>query len=915
MKNFNAASAILAGVFLAGAAWGQSGPTNLLRNGSFEGGVRYWYEINDAPKKTLVGDAAFGKSSLKITKGWVQSAAFLLTPGKAVTISFSAKADEEPTTMGWQCSPCSREVGTRVGQTWGMRTAHPVPLTTEWKRYSFTFTPTAPQDGFWPRPTYMMQLGDAEKPILLDGVTVAYGGGAETYLTYRPVEAQVDCPDLKGYLVNGNLLAAGQTIRLVGTVSNPGDKPRKLTFRWQFVDYEGVRLIGKPVEQSVMVAPGAAASETIQTALPAKGLVLARFSAVENGNVLDSSDLPLTSLPYPKAATMPNPKERFGGTYFGPLTVGLARKIGFAWARWHPQLNWENHQPESADKWVWHDAEIDAVAKNGISMHMVLYSRPKWAFDDKSVPLPKDMNWPADDKRWEDLTVKTAWDNFITTAVARYRGKPLIYEIENEPEFDGWDNGKEALYAAFTIRAARLIKQTDPKARVMVNNVYGIPSGVNYAFLKAGGAKYIDIISWHDYHAGWLSDGAALRRMRNSLDELGGEKIQIWFNEGWAFTNTSVDEPAVALTDHNAAQSTNAMVDSIAEVTANGQEKTVLFYTGYEHRGMSFWDHAGPGTMLWDYYDYPTPLVAAWNVLTHHIGLSDRVAYIRPPGANLCIFQDKRNGKGVVVAYADRDAPADVTLTLPFSGLIAENAMGNATKLTGKKLTLSKTGRPVFLYSADKLPGKTFAAKLTALDRKNAGFTAAGGKEWTLPLSWDGARKGTANGNPILSGGKPIWRIDQIWPEAPIFTANYVPMVWAGTEWIAEKNGAGGQPQAHIEAGKFLIGARGSWSGQEGQRVAALIFIAPKSGVYKISGVAFSDPWAGESPALSLNLYKKDTQRAAPLKQFPLPRKTSVPFEASVELSAGHELVLVPRIDAWHNAATITLSRIKVEAK
>ena len=375
-------------LFFCGAARGEDGPTNLLRNGSFEGGVRYWYEINDPPKKTLSGDAAFGKSALRITKGAVQSAAFLLTPGKAVTISFSAKADE-PTTMGWQCSPCSREVGTRVGQTWGMRATHPVPLTTEWKRFSFTFTPTAPQDGFWPRPTYMMQLGDAEKPILLDGVTVSYEGGADKFLPYRSVETQIACPDLKGYLVNGNLLTPRQAIRLTGSATNFGAATRKLTLRWQFTDYEGVRPLAKPVEQIVSVPAGQTAQETIQTPLPAKGLVLARFSALENGKIIDSSDLPLTSLPYPKAATTPNPQERFGGTYFGPLTVGLARKIGFAWARWHPQLNWENHQPESADKWVWHDAEIDAVAKNGISMHMVLYSRPKWAFDEKGVPLPQ----------------------------------------------------------------------------------------------------------------------------------------------------------------------------------------------------------------------------------------------------------------------------------------------------------------------------------------------------------------------------------------------------------------------------------------------------------------------------------------------------------------------------------------------
>ena len=56
----------------------------------------------------------------------------------------------------------------------------------------------------------------------------------------------------------------------------------------------------------------------------------------------------------------------------------------------------------------------------------------------------------------------------------------------------------------------------------------------------------------------------------------------------------------------------------------NGQEKTVLFHTAYETHGMSFWDYSGPGTMLWDWYDYPLPLVPAWNVLNHHIGTTIR---------------------------------------------------------------------------------------------------------------------------------------------------------------------------------------------------------------------------------------------------------------------------------------------------
>ena len=252
------------------------------------------------------------------------------------------------------------------------------------------------------------------------------------------------------------------------------------------------------------------------------------------------------------------------------------------------------------------------------------------------------MMWKADDPRWDDLTLHTDWDNFVIGAAAHYKGKPLVYEIENEPEFDGWVNGKEDIYAKFTVRTARQIKTVDPKARIMVNNVYAIPSGLNNVLLKSGGARWIDILSWHDYHDGWLADALALRRMRNALDERGAKHIQIWFNEGWAFTNTIQDEPALALTHLTAAQSTNAMVDSVAELTVSGQEKTILFHTG----------------------------------------------------------------------YADRDAAVNPSLRLPFGDIVAEDAMGNRISLPNGVLTLSKTGRPVYIYSKSNATGAAFAANL-----------------------------------------------------------------------------------------------------------------------------------------------------------------------------------------------------------
>ncbi|MCY3022781.1 MAG: carbohydrate binding domain-containing protein [Planctomycetota bacterium] len=894
-------------VLCAACAAEQDG-ANLLKNGSFEGGKRYWFQAETC--EVVKGDAAQGEYALRISKGMVQSAAFQLQPGKAVTISFSAKAEAE-TVIGWQCSPCGREIGAKAGLTWGLKAKHPLKVGTEWKRHTMTFTPNTPQDGFWPRPTYMLQIGDNDKPVLLDAITVAYGAGADAYVPRRAVEVQVDCPDLKGYRdATANTLEKGQTVNLAGSVSNPGQAERKVTLRWQFVDYEGERAVSKPTEKEVAVPPGKTITETAALPLPATGLVLARFSALENGQVVDSSDLPLTSLPYPKAAAKPDQRERFGASYFGPHSARNCARLGFAWSRWYPHTKWATMQPKGGEEWNWLDKEMDTLETLGISAHVTLYDRPKWAFAKDSDPLPRDMQWPADDKRWDDLTVQCAWDRFVTGVVNHYKGRSVIYEIENEPEFDGWDKMKD-LYTKFTIRSVRLIKQTDPSAKVMVDNVYGIPSGLNRYLLERGVGRYLDYISWHDYHDGWLADATAIKRMRSALEDLKCGHIEIWFNEGWAYTNTAVDEPAVALTNHNAAQSTNAMVCSVAELTANGQEKTILFHSGYEQHGMSFWDYCGPGTMLWDFYGYPLPLVPAWNTLAHHIGLSKAVGFVRPEGANFCIFDDLRNGRGVMVAYADREAKADVTVELPLADLIAEDCMGNAAPLGGKKLVLSKTGRPVFLYPPAKTDGKTFAAALAPLDRKNASFVGKGGSTFRLPPTWEGTKKDSGEGNPALADGKPIWRLDQVWPPEPAKPENYRPLTWRDGWWMALKDSFGGQPKAEMKDSAIRMEFRAPHSASKGEKMCGLAFIAPRDGTFTVTANAELKLWDGANP-VKLTALKKTKDSVSEIASLNLIRDKSVPVNASVPLVAGDELVLLPRISGMFVGGDVTLRGLQV---
>ncbi len=904
------------------AASAYAAPVNVLRNGSFEGALLYWHNI-DPQQHTLVKDAKVGEHALRIAKGNVMSAPFVAERGAEMTVSFFVKG-EKPGRVGVQMPPSAREVGQKAKRLWMREAEQSAEIGTDWRRVSFTWKADVPQDGFWPEPHYLVQIGGHDQPIVVDGVSVVVGKDSATdYLPRREVEVVAECTNLPGWDgAAGNAFEKGATAEIAGYFSNPTNREIKIAALWELVDYEGDVVVWPVTTMQLTLPPGKTVSRAVKMPLSRVGFVFARVKAVAAASgreVIDKSDFPLTSLPYAKAATKPDFRERFGGSFAGgKQMLRKLQRIGFGWTRWYPETKWHYFQKQAGAPFDWHEKEFSLAHQHGISQHVVLYGWPPGLMDKEhsGQPLPLDMKWPANDQRWQDLTIETAWDKYVKAAAAHFKGKSVIFEIENEPEFDKWEQHYPE-YAQFTIRTARLLKQTDPAAKIMVNNVYGIPSPVNAAFFKAGGLKHIDVVSWHDYHAGWLTDAQGVKRMKQNMDEAGGKHVELWFNEGWAYTNTAVDEP-LACTHLTAAQSTNAHACSVAEMTIAGQEKTILFHLGYEDHGQSFWDYSGPGQMLWDWYGYPLPLVAMWNVLNHHIGISDEIGFIRPPGANFCIFQDQRNGRGVMIAYADREAKADVTVELPnFGGaLMAEDIMGNSGTAP-QKLTLSKTGRPVVLYASSKTAGSVFLEKLAPLDRKHASFvtTAPGAAPtWKLPPAWEGKSKGASDGSVALANGKPIWKLEQLWPADWKKRENFRPMTWTGTEWNVQEGGFGGQPSANLKDGALALSTRAPHGPDNDRhlRTAGLTFVVPSAGTYALHGSVWSRSWDSKNKT-SVHFLKKNASGVEKLGSISVPHDGETSLEGqSFALAAGDELTLLPQVDGMFAGAEARLKNFSI---
>lgn len=238
--------------------------------------------------------------------------------------------------------------------------------------------------------------------------------------------------------------------------------------------------------------------------------------------------------------------------------------------------------------------------------------------------------------------------------------------------------------------------------------------------------------------------------------------------------------------------------------------------------------------------------------------------------------------------------------------------MGNAAPLAGRKLVLSKTGRPVFLYDVKGTAGRTFAEKLEPLDRKHASFVSVGGQSYRLPPTWEGKTKASAEGNPAMADGKPVWRLDQVWPPQPETAANYRPMVWRDGWWVPAANSFGDQPKAEMKDRGVRLEFRAKHGDPPAERICGLVFIVPRDGVYEVKGSAELNLWDGSVP-VRLTFLHKTADAAKELASLKLEKGKRVPLAGvTAAAKAGDEMVLLPRPDGAFTGGDVTLRDVEV---
>lgn len=194
------------------------------------------------------------------------------------------------------------------------------------------------------------------------------------------------------------------------------------------------------------------------------------------------------------------------------LGFGLNRSIG----GWGP---WNNPKPGTFD-FTQMDKEMGFHRQARLKVLLcVNIDIPPWA---ERVPGKK--------KLIKDMA---PWAAYLRAVHERYRDVIAAWEIQNEPNANGW-NGAADEYVEFLKVAYTTLKELDRDSVVV--GLCGCPGFLNWneAVFKAGGARFFDVLSLHNY----VDRPIEARRQNDSirlaiaqLVKYRGERVPVWNSE------------------------------------------------------------------------------------------------------------------------------------------------------------------------------------------------------------------------------------------------------------------------------------------------------------------------------------------------------------------------------------------------
>ncbi|WP_430434098.1 GH39 family glycosyl hydrolase [Methyloversatilis sp.] len=254
----------------------------------------------------------------------------------------------------------------------------------------------------------------------------------------------------------------------------------------------------------------------------------------------------LIALLLPLAVLADAPRDRVGvHIHRAVKTPWPDAPIG-AWRLWDAGVSWRDMEQRRGeidfnrlDLWV-----RLAETKNA----EVVYAfgvTPRWASARPDEAGAYGEGSAAEPARMED------WRNFVRAVATRYKGRIRTYEVWNEPNWKNFYTGSWETMADLTREVARIVKEIDPGARIVLPALAS-GDGLNRidALLATGVAKHVDVIGYHFYtgHRPPEVMFEMTQRLKSSLERAGVRDKPIWNTEfGWLVQGAGrAIDPAIA---------------------------------------------------------------------------------------------------------------------------------------------------------------------------------------------------------------------------------------------------------------------------------------------------------------------------------------------------------------------------------
>lgn len=140
---------------------------------------------------------------------------------------------------------------------------------------------------------------------------------------------------------------------------------------------------------------------------------------------------------------------------------------------------------------------------------------------------------------------RAAFARFAAASVTHFKGKPILWEIWNEPNGGFWKpQANAAEYGRLAFETAKAIKEADPNATVLAPGTSGIPLDFLESVFQTGLLRYVDAVSLHPYRGNQPESAAqdypAVRRLIRRYAPQ-GKAIPLISSE-WGYTAVNVTE-------------------------------------------------------------------------------------------------------------------------------------------------------------------------------------------------------------------------------------------------------------------------------------------------------------------------------------------------------------------------------------